>query len=57
MWKNARAGCPMPIAVTISPSCLVVEYAIIFFISCWAMAVEAANSAVVPPKIKTSDWV
>lgn len=24
--------------------------------SCWAMAVEAANNAVVPPRIKTIDW-
>lgn len=53
MWKNANTGCPIPIAATIKPSCLVVEYAIIFFMSCWAIAVEAANKAVVPPKTKT----
>lgn len=27
----------------------------IFFMSCWATAVEAANKAVVPPRIRTAD--
>ena len=56
MWKNAKIGCPMPMAVTISPNWLVVEYAMIFFMSCWATAVEAANKAVTPPRSRTIDW-
>jgi len=51
IWNNASSGCPSPIEVTINPSCLVVEYATIFFMSCWAVAVDAANSAVILPRI------
>lgn len=50
MWNRANRGCPIPIEVTISPSCLVVEYATIFLMSCWTIAVEAANKAVIPPR-------
>ena len=49
MWNKAISGCFSPIATTINPSCLVVEYAIIFFISCCKNADVAANIAVSLP--------
>jgi len=52
MWKRAMLGWLSPMATIISPSCLVVEYATIFFMSCWEMAVVAAKIAVVDPKIR-----
>jgi len=41
----------MPIAATINPNCLVVEYATTFLISYWLSATLAAKMAVVEPKI------
>lgn len=45
-------GAFSPMATIMRPNCLVVEYATIFFISCWDMAVVAAKRAVIDPKTR-----
>lgn len=52
MWNRAIFGNPRPKANIIRPSWLVVEYAMIFFISCWRKAEVAANMAVVAPTME-----
>lgn len=50
MCRNASSGCFNPIVAIISPSWLDVENAIIFFMSFWVRAQEAANREVIAPR-------
>lgn len=52
MWKVASCGCPSPIADTITPSCLRVERAIIFFRSNSNIADVPAIIMVSLPRIR-----
>ena len=45
-WKNASIGAPKPKLIIITPSCLNVESAMIFFISHSVMALSPAINAV-----------
>ena len=56
-WKNAKFHIPHPKVVIITPNCLRVERATIFFISISTMAVIPAISIVAAPKAKTTKEV